>query len=428
VIAPAPSPRAQSAQEELIERYRRYLREERGLIADSVTQYARAAMLFLSECPGRELRDVSVAEVSGFMVGQCRRLSPRSAERLATGLRSFLGFALLEGLIDAPLVGAVPSAARWSGAALPRSLAPDELAALPASCDRRRATGRRDYAILVVLCRLGLRAAEVAALRLDDIDWRAGEILVRGKGRSEERLPLPADVGAAIAAYLRRGRPRRPEREVFLRALAPLRGLSPQGVSEVVRAASERAGLGSFGAHRLRHTGGNRAVAGWGVAVGGGSGASPPQHRHHRDLRQGRPSRAAGAGQAVAGVRAMTDFRSAAIDYLATRPGHGPRARRPGPHAGTVRRPPRGRRCPAPDDDRPRARGPPCHATARPCGAQPPRGGPRTYLPASVRPEVTAVRATTGTGVAHRSSWLHPARLLAERSRCPRQLRDARVA
>jgi integrase/recombinase XerD len=110
-----------------------------------------------------------------------------------------------------------------------RGLTPKQVAALLASCDRRRALGRRDYAILVLLGRLGLRAAEVSALRLDDIDWRAGEIVVRGKGRTEERLPLPADVGAAIAGYLQRGRPRRAEREVFLRGCAPLRGLTPDG-------------------------------------------------------------------------------------------------------------------------------------------------------------------------------------------------------
>lgn len=211
-------------------------------------------MLFLVEHPGRELDAVGIGDVSRFMTRHCRLVSQKSVERLATGLRSFLGFALLEGAIVVPLAGAVPSAARWSGAALPRGLAPGQVAALLASCDRRRAIGRRDYAILVLLARLGLRAAEVAALRLDDIHWRAGEIVVRGKGHTEERLPLPSDVGAAIAAYLRRGRARRPEREVFLRVLAPLRGLRPESVSEVVRAASERAGLGSFGSHRLRHT------------------------------------------------------------------------------------------------------------------------------------------------------------------------------
>jgi integrase len=115
---------------------------------------------------------------------------------------------------------------------------------------------------LVLLSRLGLRAAEASALRLDDIDWRAGEIVVRGKGRTEERLPLPSDVGEAIASYLRRGRPQRPEREVFLTVIAPVRGLAPDGVSEVVRVASERARLGSFGAHRLRHTAGTQMLRG----------------------------------------------------------------------------------------------------------------------------------------------------------------------
>jgi integrase len=122
--------------------------------------------------------------------------------------------------------------------------------------------GRRDYAILVLLVRLGLRAAEVAGLRLDDIDWRAGEIVVRGKRHTEERLPLPPDVGEAIAAYLSGGRPRRPEREVFLRVFAPIRGLDPQSVSDRVRVAAERSGLGSFGAHRLRHTAATQMLRG----------------------------------------------------------------------------------------------------------------------------------------------------------------------
>ncbi len=220
----------------------------------------QTAQLLLAEHSGRELRDLDASDVSRFVTRQCRHLSPRSAERLVNGLRSFLRFALVEGLITAPLASVVPSVARWSGTSLPRGLGSAQVAALLASCDRRRAIGRRDYAILVLLARLGLRAAEVSALRLDDIDWRTGVIVVRGKGRTEEQLPLPSDVGAAVAAYLRRGRPRRPEREVFLRAIAPMRGLAPQGVSEVVRAASERAGLGSFGAHRLRHTAGTEML------------------------------------------------------------------------------------------------------------------------------------------------------------------------
>lgn len=258
---PAPMvPPPGSPEEELIRRYRGYLADERGLARKTVITRERTARLFLEEHPARALRDLEAGAVSGFVTRQCRHLSVRAAERLVNGLRSFLGFALVEGLIAAPLTGAVPSVARWSGTGLPRGLSPGQVKALLASCDRRRVTGRRDYAILVLLVRLGLRAAEVAALRLEDIDWRAGEIVVRGKGRTEERLPLPSDVGKAVAAYLRRGRPRRPEREVFLRASAPLRGLSPDGVSEVVRAASERAGVGSFGAHRLRHTAGTEML------------------------------------------------------------------------------------------------------------------------------------------------------------------------
>jgi site-specific recombinase XerD len=249
-----------SGEQVVIERYREYLAVERALEPDTIANYVRVMARFVTVHAGRDLRELTAADVSGFMTAQTRHGSPRAAERLATGLRSFLGFALVEGLISMPLAGAVPSVARWSGAMLPRGLTSTQVAALLASCDQRRTVGQRDYAILVLLVRLGLRAAEVAALRLDDIDWRAGEIVVRGKGRSQERLPLPPDVGAAIAAYLRGGRPRRPEREVFLRACAPLRGLSADGVGEVVRAASERAGLGSFGSHRLRHTAGTQML------------------------------------------------------------------------------------------------------------------------------------------------------------------------
>jgi integrase/recombinase XerD len=248
------APRERTGEQELIERYREYLRVERGLEPVTIANYVRVVTRFLSAQRGRGLDELGAADVSEFMTSQCRQVSTRQAERLATGLRSFLGYALVEGLISRPLTGAVPSVARWSGTGLPGGLTSTQVAALLTSCDRRHPMGRRDYAILVLLVRLGLRAAEVSALRLDDIDWRAGEIVVRGKARTEHRLPLPPDIGSAIAAYLEQGRPRRPEREVFLRVCAPLRGLSSDGVGEVVRAASERAGLGSFGSHRLRHT------------------------------------------------------------------------------------------------------------------------------------------------------------------------------
>jgi site-specific recombinase XerD len=271
-------PGRQLGEQTVVERFGEYLTVERGLEPDTVANYLRVVARFLAAMQNRPLGELTAADVSGFMTSQCRQVSSRAAERLATGLRSFLGFALVEGLISRPLTGAVPSVARWSGATLPRGLSPGQVKALLASCDRRRAMGRRDYAILLLLVRLGLRAAEVSALRLDDIDWRAGEIVVRGKGRTEERLPLPADVGAAIAAYLRRGRPRRPEREVFLRVYAPIRGLGPGGVAEVPRAASERAGIGSFGSHRLRHTAGTQMLR------AGGSLAEVAQVLRHRSV------------------------------------------------------------------------------------------------------------------------------------------------
>jgi site-specific recombinase XerD len=126
---------------------------------------------------------------------------------------------------------------------------------LLASCDRGTPGGRRDYAILTVLARLGLRAGEVAGLELDDLDWRGGEIIVRGKGNRAERLPLPADVGEAVAGYLRAGRPATAAgRTVFVRVKAPRRALTKGGVTQVVAAAGRRAGLGPLSAHRLRHT------------------------------------------------------------------------------------------------------------------------------------------------------------------------------
>jgi integrase/recombinase XerD len=202
VTPAASSPTPRSAQDELIDRYRVYLVEERGLARETVIARERTARLFLAVHAGREMRDLDAGDVSRFVTSQCRRLSVRSAERLVNGMRSLLRFVLVEGLITTPLA---PAVARWSGAGLPRGLAPAQVTALLASCDRRRAIGRRDYAILVLLARLGLRAAEVAGLCLDDINWRSGEIVVRGKGRTEEVLPLPSDVGAAVGLALRRG-------------------------------------------------------------------------------------------------------------------------------------------------------------------------------------------------------------------------------
>jgi integrase/recombinase XerD len=169
-------------------------------------------------------------------------------------LRSLLGFLYLDGVIDVSLAAAVPSAAAWSLTGLPKALDADQVAVLLACCDRATPTGCRDFAILTLLVRLGLRAGEVAALRLDDIDWRRGEITIRGKGNRQDRLPLPVDVGQAVVDYLQHARPAAArDRTVFVRAQAPSRALTSNGVTTVVVRAGGRAGIGLVGAHRLRH-------------------------------------------------------------------------------------------------------------------------------------------------------------------------------
>jgi integrase len=172
---------------------------------------------------------------------------------LVTVLRSLLRYLYVAGLIGAPLQWAVPGVADLRDRSLPRGLEPAVLAKLLAGCDRRRTVGRRDYAILLLLARLGLRAGEVAALRLDDVDWRRGELLVRGKGDRHERLPLPADVGEALVSYLCR-RPKSECRIVFLKVIAPAGPLSGKAIWGVVHDACVRAGIPSVGPHRLRHT------------------------------------------------------------------------------------------------------------------------------------------------------------------------------
>jgi integrase/recombinase XerD len=195
------------------------------------------------------------ADVIAFVHRACRGRSRGSASLLITGLRALLEYLYVQGLIRRPLASAVPSIARSKLAGLPRALETAELERLLAACDRRTRTGRRDFAMLMLLGRLGLRSGEVRALSLDDIDWRAGELMVRGKGNRLERLPLPADVGEALAAYLQRGRPATAQgRTVFVRIHAPHRTLTASAVTNTVYMASCRAGLGRVSAHRLRHT------------------------------------------------------------------------------------------------------------------------------------------------------------------------------
>jgi site-specific recombinase XerD len=257
VVAPVPAAIAEGPLEMLLADYGAYLLVERRLSEHTVLDcYEPAARLFLSgrESPdGLALEGLSAADVTNFLARECPKRSVSGARDLVCALRSLLRYLHLAGLIEAPLVWAVPSVADLRDRTLPRGLEPGAVRKLLASCDRRTLVGRRDYAILLLLSRLGLRAGEVAAIRLDDVDWRGGLLLVRGKGSRQDELPLPVDVGEALVSYLRR-RPRGESRALFLRVTAPRQALDRSTVGWVVRAACDRTGLARVGAHRLRHT------------------------------------------------------------------------------------------------------------------------------------------------------------------------------
>ena len=254
-----PAPKAVlSPTEALLARYRSYLVDARGLADTSARGYLDMVRPFVAtRVVDDELDWVSLrpAELNAFVLSTCHGRSIGSAKLAVTALRSLLGYLHVEGLIPRPLAAVIPSVAGWRLAGLPRSLEPAEVGRLLAACDRRTRTGRRDFAMLMLLVRLGLRAGEVRTLSLEDIDWRAGELVVRGKGNRIERLPLPSEVGQAVAAYLRHGRPVTAlGRAVFVRVRAPHRPLSSSAVTSAVMKAASRAGLGRVSAHRLRHT------------------------------------------------------------------------------------------------------------------------------------------------------------------------------
>ena len=267
-VAVRPEPMVAGTVDLVAGEYRRYLVSERALTDQVAGKYTRLAREFLAVCEergGPGVGGLSAAWVTGYVVAQCRGRPPGSAKFVVTALRSLLRFLFLAGHTRCQLASAVPAVAHWGAGSLPRALSPQMVAALLASCDTDTVLGRRDRAILVLLARLGLRAGEVAGLELDDLDWRAGEISVRGKGSRRERLPLPADVGEALVAYLHGGRPRAGCRKVFLRLNAPVTGLTVSGVTMVVYRACARAGLPRAGAHRLRHSAASAMLAGGGT-------------------------------------------------------------------------------------------------------------------------------------------------------------------
>jgi integrase/recombinase XerD len=247
----------------LLASFARYLLAERGLAACTTEAYVTRARRFLDGRSGDQpLVELTASEVTRVVLRESTAVSAGSAQYFVAALRSFLRFCFIEGLVKLDLSQAALPVTGRRRSSLPTGISRADARALLGGCDRRLAIGRRDYAVILTLLRLGLRASEVATLTLDGIDWRAAEIVVAGKGGRVDRLPLPPDVGAAIAAYLRRGRPSCDRREVFLRALAPIGPLGRGGISTLVRRACRRAGIDPTGAHRLRHTAACEMVSG----------------------------------------------------------------------------------------------------------------------------------------------------------------------
>jgi site-specific recombinase XerD len=234
--------------------YAGYLARERGLGTSSIRAYTVFARRFVvEERPRLDWDRLTAAEITSFILHCSRRSSLAGRKLTVTYLRSLLRFLHVRGATAQDLASCVPAVAGWRLATLPKALEVSQIDRLLASFDGSP-VGLRDSAIVRLLLRLGLRAAEVAALDLDDVDWRSGELAVQGKDRHESRLPLPPDVGRALAAYLRRGRPRASTRSLFLRSRAPYARICPSAVSRLVQTALRRAGVATGGAHLLRHT------------------------------------------------------------------------------------------------------------------------------------------------------------------------------
>ena len=239
--------------------YEQYLRDVRALANATIVNYVPFVRGFLTERFGDgrvRLSRLRACDVVRFVQRQAPRLHLKRAKLLTCALRSFLRYARYRGEVSLDLAAAVPVVANWSMPSIPRAIAPDHVRHLLASIDQHTAIGRRDYAIVLLLARLGLRSSEIVLLELDDIDWKRGQLSVHGKSGQRSELPLSVEVGKAIAAYLRRGRPHSTSRRVFLRSKAPIRGfLSQCAIGSIIRHALQRAGIQAptAGAHQFRH-------------------------------------------------------------------------------------------------------------------------------------------------------------------------------
>jgi len=244
--------------EEHLQAYAAYLRQARGVADGTARGYMRWIRAFLTERFGTRrptLSGLRAEDIVRFVEREVPRLRVAQAKHLTTALRSFLQYARYCGDVTLDLAAALPAVASWSMAAIPRAIPPEAIRQLLASMPRRTAIARRDYAIVVLLADLGLRAGEVAGLQLDDVEWRVGQVRVRGKGGDWSALPLPVRVGRAIVAYLRHGRPPSASRCLFLRAKPPACGMQPAAITGIVGRALRRAGVQAptRGAHQFRH-------------------------------------------------------------------------------------------------------------------------------------------------------------------------------
>lgn len=260
IIAPRVLPQ-RDPQEDLLDAYHHYLERKRGLAPISIASHLWFLRPFLKEIGIASNADVgrlSGREVATYVERHAGDHGATTARIMCSRLRVFLRYLHCEGLLDADLTASVPSIRRSAEPRLPTFMSLEEVRRILEGCDQSTATGRRDYAILMLLARLGLRAKEVATLSLDDFDWRAGQFTVRGKGRKIATMPLPPDVGAAIVRYLQTGRPRSDSRRLFLLSVAPHTGFKgAPGVHSVARSAIRRAGITGLahrGSHVFRHS------------------------------------------------------------------------------------------------------------------------------------------------------------------------------
>jgi site-specific recombinase XerD len=259
-IALAEPPRL-TPQDQIFAAFGDYLERERGLAPRTITKHLPKIHQFLCEvCPAGadDLGKISQANVVRYVERHARDWSPKSGKEMCSSLRAFLRYLHHKGLNPAPLAGCVPSIREWKLASLPTYLSAEQVQNVLNACDRASSAGRRDYAILMMLAKLGLRANEIATLGLDDIDWRSGEMCIRAKGRQRAQMPITADVGAAVVDYLRDGRPKSSCRRLFLRTRAPRIGFTSScAIAKIAKTALARVGIWGFarqGAHLFRHS------------------------------------------------------------------------------------------------------------------------------------------------------------------------------